>query len=369
MQKQLFAISLLSASLAAQTIYTNGTYVTSPGESLLQTANPPLNLYGTGVQFATATTSNSCVDDFTVCGTWQANTVEYPVYQTGNLTGTSTITAAYIRIYNRDPRLAASYPPPAGEIVWDGYATPNAISSNLSSGVFRRLAGTAVDREIYTVQVPLGPGGAGIVLNPGVYWIECSFSGTLASGPWMPPIVELGQGFTGNGSQRIGGTGVWQDMLSGTAPNTFRQGIPFTVQGVAPSIVYAAASVYGTGKTGTNGVAAWDLGPTPIRTPKLGAEYPLRIVNGAAGAVPILALGTPIPTGFPFAPVGTIYVTPIATIGGPAFDANNVMTLRLPVPHGQNLCGAVLGVQGVWADAGAAGGIGHSDGLSMTLGN
>jgi hypothetical protein len=122
------------------------------------------------------------------------------------------------------------------------------------------------------------------------------------------------------------------------------------------------------GKLGTNGVGAWDLG-TPVRHPVLGRDYPMRLVNGVAGASPIVAIGTPLIAGFPLPGIGTVYVLPIiTTITLPPFDNLNVSLLRLPVPHASNLCGLILGLQGLWGDVGA-GGIGHSDGLQLLFGN
>jgi hypothetical protein len=71
---------------------------------------------------------------------------------------------------------------------------------------------------------------AGLTLEPGTYWVDYSLTGSLASGPWAPPITINGQAVTGNAKQFLGSTLVWQDFLD-TGTDTPAQGLPFLIEG------------------------------------------------------------------------------------------------------------------------------------------
>ena len=66
---------------------------------------------------------------------------------------------------------------------------------------------------------------AGVHLPPGTYWVDWQAAGSLASGPWVPPVTILGQTTTGDAKQQV--TGTWGPVLDGTYP----QGLPFVVRG------------------------------------------------------------------------------------------------------------------------------------------
>jgi hypothetical protein len=68
----------------------------------------------------------------------------------------------------------------------------------------------------------------GFHLPPGTYWIDWQMDGTLASGPFVPPVTILGQTTTGNARQWLNG-GDWNpvhDTGTGTP-----QGLPFILRG------------------------------------------------------------------------------------------------------------------------------------------
>jgi len=71
---------------------------------------------------------------------------------------------------------------------------------------------------------------AGVFLPPGTYWLDWSTDGSLASGPWAPPITILGTAVTGNGEQSVGGGAFAPALDSGTG--TPQQGFPFILYGV-----------------------------------------------------------------------------------------------------------------------------------------
>ncbi len=64
-----------------------------------------------------------------------------------------------------------------------------------------------------------------VTLPAGTYWVEYQFGGTLASGPWAPPVSIVGQTTTGNALQKTS-TG-WAAAVDGTFP----QGVPFLIFG------------------------------------------------------------------------------------------------------------------------------------------
>jgi hypothetical protein len=63
------------------------------------------------------------------------------------------------------------------------------------------------------------------VLAAGTYWVEWGSYGTLASGPWAPPVTVLGSTGTGNAKQNQ--AGLWVDVID-VGPQDF----PFEVKGV-----------------------------------------------------------------------------------------------------------------------------------------
>jgi hypothetical protein len=73
-------------------------------------------------------------------------------------------------------------------------------------------------------------GTVNTVLPQGTYWVDYQFTGSLASGPWAPPITILGQTTTGNGLQYTSTAGVWAALIdTGTAGTP--QGLPFIIDG------------------------------------------------------------------------------------------------------------------------------------------
>ncbi|OQY76194.1 MAG: hypothetical protein B6D44_00070 [Ignavibacteriales bacterium UTCHB2] len=200
-------------------LYDNGPLVTNPGGgaggadlSALQ-SGIGLGTYGFGAQISAG---NSVADDFTINGSsWNIEELQFFTYQTGSST-TSTINDVRIRIWNGAPNAG-------GSIVF-GDLTTNRLTSTTWANMYRALdtSPTASDRPIMKVVVQFSPA---LVLGPGTYWVEVSLGGTLASGPWIPPVSIVGQTTTGDGLQ-LTSTG-WAAAVDGSYP----QGIPFIVLG------------------------------------------------------------------------------------------------------------------------------------------
>lgn len=361
-----------ASSVGAQSvIYDNGPWITNPNggsggidASALQNVAP---INHTTYGFTANNVGFTLADDFTVCGQWSMSSINLHAYQTN--AGSGTFTGVFARIWRTDPRTGNA----ATDIIWGD--TTATMTTNLVTTppigtlrAYRTLVSdfaTNTARQVQNITVSFTP----VLLQPGTYWLEYGLTGSSASGPFVPPLTETDVQATGNGMQRAVATGVWTVVNNGAVANS-GCGFPFQILGTSAGQILATASAFGAGKAGTNGVGAWDLGASPVRTPAIGRDFPMRLVNGVAGQSPICAIGTAFPTGLPLPPIATIYLNPIiTTFTMPAFSAANVSSLRLPIPHGANLCGLSLGFQAFWGDTGAPGFIGHSDGLSLTLGN
>ncbi|HSN77416.1 MAG TPA: choice-of-anchor J domain-containing protein, partial [Anaerolineae bacterium] len=227
--------------------------VTHPGggaggadASALQTALL-LSTYGFGNQ---ASAGNRVADDFTVTGGgWLIDTMTFFGYQTGSST-TSTFTALNLRIWDGPPN-------DPGSMVVFGDTTTNRLASTTWANMYRTLdtALTNTDRPVMALVATVNT-----FLPAGTYWVDWQANGTLASGPWAPPISIVGQTTTGN---------AWQFTSTGWAPlvdGTFAQGLPFIVEGLAdcsnlsdvPWLSVSPANGVNAGGTNTVGTVSFD---------------------------------------------------------------------------------------------------------------
>jgi len=200
-------------------LYDNGPIVNSPGtgfgganESIQQT---PLTLLGSNFN---KTLSYRMADDFIVTGDqWNVASIEFYGYQTGSTT-TSTFTGAYIRIMSGVPGQ------PGTTTVW-GDTTTNRLSSTTFSNCYRVNITQNNQRPVMKVVVNT----PGLTLPTGTYWIEFCASGSLASGPWCPPITINNTPTTGNGLQYQGATAGYVPSYGATT--IYQQGVPFKLYG------------------------------------------------------------------------------------------------------------------------------------------
>lgn len=159
----------------------NTSVITSPGTTLGHTVNH-------GANFALG-------DDFTVGAgeTWTLNSLTFYAYQTqanGN-PPTSTITSARAAIFSAPPTNLTN------NLLGGSLSANGTITSNVWSGVYRVSSTTLTNnqRALIAVTVDLG----GIVVGPGTYWAGWSAAGSVASGPFAPPVSAYGG--TNNGIQ------------------------------------------------------------------------------------------------------------------------------------------------------------------------
>jgi hypothetical protein len=150
-----------------------------------------LTTFGMGWQ---TTAGNSVADDFTVPAgqAWDLTSVKLLAYQTGSTTAGS-ITGVTINV------VSGASP--------NGIALPGGGLHSFTmafSGIYRTdgVANTNCQRPLIelTVDMTWVP-----VLAPGQYWITANATGSLASGPWMPPTVpwdaaDNGQQATASGA-------------------------------------------------------------------------------------------------------------------------------------------------------------------------
>lgn len=191
---------------------------------------------------------------------------------------------------------------------------------------------------------------APITLAPGTYWITYMLDGTLASGPWVPPITVLNDLNTGNAIQFQ--AGAWA-VLCGLSCT----GIPFRLHGSGQTPYSVAAGIPGCSAATLVVGAVGNLGGL-IRADLHNLT--------AAPAFPAL--------GFDF----TTSVLPLCSNGsatctaahGWAFSTFFSSGLTIPVPPSPALFGALLACQGAeFNGAGACPGlpIAFTNSVNVTL--
>jgi hypothetical protein len=199
----------------------NGPFVTHPGGgpggsdySMLE--SPDIN-FGFGNQ---QTIPNYVGDDFSVTGTWTIDSLVFFGYQTGSST-TSTFTGLFVEIWDGEPGVAGS------SVIW-GDMTTSILSDSYFSNCYRGSDLSNTTRPIMRIVAYI----TGLSLPAGDYWIAWSATGSLSSGPWVPPITIPGQFNTGNAIQYTATAGAWAPILDGTNP----KGLPFLIYGTSPTL-------------------------------------------------------------------------------------------------------------------------------------
>jgi hypothetical protein len=158
-------------------------------------------------------------DNFTIPagGCWDIQAITFFAYQTGATSPT---------INNVNFQLWLGAPWAGGAIIY-GDTSTNVLAGSTLAGI-RRTNSTATcagDRLIMANRTLCVAGP----LPAGTYYIDWQSGGTLASGPWVPPITCLGGGATGDAQQFLSSTGAWAPITNGTTPAV---GLPFILEGV-----------------------------------------------------------------------------------------------------------------------------------------
>ncbi len=131
---------------------------------------------------ASTATAFRIADDFTVTAPgWNINTVTFFGYQTGSTT-TSTMNDLRLQIWNGNPS--------GGGVVIFGDTATNRFGSTAWSNAYRDTETTVANNQRPIMSVTsLGLAQA---LTPGTYFVDFQIGGTLASGPFIPPVTVLG---------------------------------------------------------------------------------------------------------------------------------------------------------------------------------
>lgn len=246
-------------------LYDNGPVVNSPGGgpngadgSILQTSLG-LNVLGFGASLASGI---RVADDFVIPAgqTWTIQDFICYAYQTGSTT-TSTITAVNVRIWNGQPGV--------GTVVF-GDTVTNRMSATTWSNAYRYSdTSPGTTRPIMKQTVTLG-----VTLGEGHYWIDWQLAGSLASGPWAPPITITGQATTGDALQFI--TGAWNPIIdNGTAQTP--QGLPFILNGTMNTMQVKSLKIV------QNNDQVKVFNTTPFSTGQYKISFMVYIPSGKAG--------------------------------------------------------------------------------------
>lgn len=187
-------------------------------------------LYGAGMQ--NGTTNNWIAEKFTVPASgWTIDSLICYGYQTGS-TLVSTFTGLFSYISADSSGFPKSTP------VLGNKSTSSLIGSTFSN-IYRTPDTTA--SGLLNTQRPIMKLKSNISgnLTAGSYWVVWNATGSLASGPWCPPVTIKGVTNTGNAMQYLGASSSWTTMTSGG----FAQGAPYMLYGkITTSVKETVAS-------------------------------------------------------------------------------------------------------------------------------
>lgn len=239
------AALLAPAVCTAALLYDNGPLVSHPGAgadgadaSVMQSALGA-GTYGFGHQVSAG---NRVADDFTVpAGGWNISTITFFAYQSGSTT-TPTITAVNLRIWDGPPDQ------PGSTVVF-GDTTTNRWTSSAFSNIYR-----VSDSSLTDVSRPIMANVLTVntTLPSGTYWLDWQTDGSLASGPWAPPVTIAGQtGKAGaNALQWTTSNSVWATALD--ANSGVPQDFPFLIESAdVPDMSVSPLSLSRTQVAGT----------------------------------------------------------------------------------------------------------------------
>ena len=206
-----------SGNRTADVIYDNGAYFNvagTPDLSVLESVSLGMGTYGPAASYVNG---YSVADDVILTETYEISSVDLFAYQTNEVA--PTIFDVYLQVWDGDPSAGAN-------VIW-GDLISGLFGGAEYSGANRVLESdqTATNRQINRVTANTD----GLVLAPGTYWIEFSFDGSGASGPWAAPIAILGQSTTGNAMQSDGTD--WTALEDGSTLTPY--GLPFVMYGTS----------------------------------------------------------------------------------------------------------------------------------------
>ena len=193
MRKQLMSaaavavLAMCGSSASAAELWNNGGVVTNPtggtgtiaGQPISQIELPGIN-YGFSIDESGETFSPARIaDNFTVSGPgWNLDSVRVFAYQTGATS--PTLTSVRLELFNGSPAAGGTS---LGSV---------SVAAGAGSLVAYRQTNTGTSdttRRIFSYDVSIDGLAAANNLAPGTYWLAVSGVGSLASGPWAPPVA------------------------------------------------------------------------------------------------------------------------------------------------------------------------------------
>ncbi len=237
-------------SMLPELAYTSGPYFNIPGTpdvSQLQDASLGMGTFGFGAQIVAG---NRVAEDFVLADDYDITSMVFYAYQ--SFETAPTVNEINLQIWDGDPA------DPGSSVIF-GDTSTNVLTSAVASGAYRQLESAPgnLDRHLNAVTVEV----TGLSLAAGTYWVDYSFGGTGASGPWAPPVVITGQSATGNAKQSIGG--VWGDLVDVGA-----QGLPIEVYGDCTSCGGGGGTPVAYGQNASTGdYVSYDPAAPEVLTP------------------------------------------------------------------------------------------------------
>ncbi len=258
---------------------------TTQGNTILGFGAPPPNL--------------RIADNFVVPSPgWYVNTITFFAYQTNSGTS-STLTGVNLRIWNGPPNVGTS------SVVF-GDTSTNRLASTSFSGIYRDSE-TLVGNNARPIMVAVA--NVQTYLIPGTYWVDFQISGSLASGPWVPPVTILGQpGKTGANALHFVPPN-WGNMTD--TGNSVQQDAPFLIDGDACNLTVPSGITVGTAAPACNAQVTYSPPPsvptgcavTITCTPPSGSTFALgtTTVNcstsgGASASFPVTVVDDDAPS-------------------------------------------------------------------------
>ncbi|MBE2279873.1 MAG: T9SS type A sorting domain-containing protein [Ignavibacteriaceae bacterium] len=259
--------TITGSMLVENFLFDNGPYITGTGGAggnQISELVTPLNVFGFGNQLSA---NNYVLDDFTVPANevWQINAFQLFTYQTGS-TLTNTINDVRLLIYDRRPNLP-------GAVLLFGDETTNRFASGEFSGVYRVQNTTPTNNQRPIMKVNAN---ATVDLPGGTYWAMWTLGGTLASGPWQPPVTILGTLETGDAWQRLAGVyAPIRDSVAGAAQG-YAQGAIFKISG-AVQVIPVELTSFAASVNRNDVTLTWG---TATETNNMGFEVERKSANG-----------------------------------------------------------------------------------------
>lgn len=201
----LAALIGMAGAANAAVLHDNGAVFNLAGSPNLSVLSASEGTLGFGAQISA---NNSVADDFSVSGGgWNVTALTFYMYQTGATAFSFTGLDYQIASNHSDPFSWTS----ASSLVNDGLVAYRVTTTSLG----------ATNRPIYAITVPISQS-----LADGNYVLRWRAAGSLASGPWQPPVVPSGE--VGNAQQSINGA-AFTPLVMGVSNGPVE--LPFQIQG------------------------------------------------------------------------------------------------------------------------------------------